>query len=69
MWSGFLAQAGVTIGIAALIARRFEWGTEIETIALAVVAINQLVGPVALKALLEKKGEAGGMDRARVSEV
>lgn len=64
LWSGFLAQAGVTIGIAALIARRFAWGAEVETIALAVVAINQLVGPVALKALLEKKGEAGGMDRA-----
>jgi Kef-type K+ transport system membrane component KefB len=64
LWSGFLAQAGVTIGIAALIARRFEWGAEVETIALAVVAINQLAGPVALKALLEKKGEAGGMDRA-----
>jgi len=64
LWSGFLAQAGVTIGIAALIARRFAWGAEVETIALAVVAINQLAGPVALKALLEKKGEAGGMDRA-----
>lgn len=64
LWSGFLAQAGVTIGIAALIARRFEWGPEVETITLAVVAINQLVGPVALKALLERKGEAGGMDRA-----
>jgi Kef-type K+ transport system membrane component KefB len=63
LWSGFLAQAGVTIGIAALIARRFAWGDEMETIALAVVAINQLVGPVALKALLDRKGEAGGMDR------
>jgi Kef-type K+ transport system membrane component KefB len=63
LWSGFLAQAGVTIGIAALIARRFSWGAEIETIALAVVALNQLVGPVALKTLLEARGEAGGMDR------
>jgi len=64
MWSGFLAQAGVTIGIAALVARRFAWGAEFETIALAVVAINQLIGPVALKALIERKGEAGGMDRS-----
>jgi Kef-type K+ transport system membrane component KefB len=63
LWSGFLAQAGVTIGIAALIARRFSWGEEVETIVLAVVAVNQLVGPVALKTLLEAKGEAGGMDR------
>lgn len=63
LWSGFLAQAGVTIGIASLIARRFELGREMETVALAVVAINQLVGPVALRALLERRGEAGGMDR------
>lgn len=63
IWSGFLAQAGVTIGIASLIERRFEWGSDLETIALAVVAINQLVGPILLKWLLERKGEAGGMDR------
>lgn len=63
VWSGFLAQAGVTIGIAALIDRRFEWGGDLKSIALAVVAINQLIGPVLLKWLLERKGEAGGMDR------
>jgi len=63
VWSGFLAQAGVTIGIAALIDRKFAWGGDLQTIALAVVAINQLVGPILLKWLLERKGEAGGMDR------
>jgi Kef-type K+ transport system membrane component KefB len=64
LWSGFLAQAGVTMGIASLIERRVEWGGEVKTIALALVAINQLIGPVVLKFLLEKKGEAGGMDGA-----
>lgn len=63
VWSGYLAQAGVTIGIASLIERRFEWGAGLETIALAVVAVNQLIGPILLKWLLERKGEAGGMDR------
>jgi Kef-type K+ transport system membrane component KefB len=63
VWSGFLAQAGVTIGIASLIERKFEWGASLETIVLAVVALNQLVGPILLKWLLERKGEAGGMDR------
>jgi Kef-type K+ transport system membrane component KefB len=63
VWSGFLAQAGVTIGIASLIDHRFEWGGHLETVALAVVAINQLVGPILLKWVLERKGEAGGMDR------
>ena len=63
VWSGFLSQAGVTIGIASLIERRFEWGGHLETLVLAVVAINQLIGPVLLKWLLDRKGEAGGMDR------
>jgi Kef-type K+ transport system membrane component KefB len=63
LWSGFLSQAGVTIGIASLIERRFDWGANLEAIALAVVAINQLTGPVLLKWLLERRGEAGGMDR------
>ncbi len=67
LWSGFLAQAGVTIGIAGLIDRRFAWGAQIETIILAVVAINQLIGPIALRLLLERSGEAGGMDRTGTS--
>lgn len=65
MWTGFLAQAGVTIGIASIIAERFAWGMEIETIVLSMVALNQLAGPVTLKWLLVRTGEAGGMDRAR----
>jgi Kef-type K+ transport system membrane component KefB len=63
LWSGYLAQAGVTIGIATLIERRFEWGADFKSVVLAVVAINQLIGPVLLKWLLERSGEAGGMDR------
>jgi Kef-type K+ transport system membrane component KefB len=63
MWSGFLAQAGVTIGIAAIIEKRFAFGADIKTIVLATVAINQLIGPIALKLLLQRSGEAGGMDR------
>ncbi len=63
MWSGFLSQAGVTIGIATIIERRFDWGVELKTLILAVVAINQLIGPILLRFLLEKKGEVGGMDR------
>lgn len=66
MWSGFLAQAGVTLGIAALVADRFPWGNAVQTIVLAMIAINQLVGPVALKLLLDRTGESGGMDRPPV---
>jgi len=64
MWLGFLPQAGVTIGIASIVEKRFIWGAEIKTIILAVVAINQLIGPVALKYVLAKKKETGKMDEA-----
>jgi Kef-type K+ transport system membrane component KefB len=63
MWSGFLAQAGVTIGLASLVEKRMPWGADFYTIVLAMVAINQLIGPVLLKWLLERNGEAGCLDR------
>ncbi|MFH1754887.1 MAG: cation:proton antiporter [Candidatus Latescibacterota bacterium] len=64
LWTGFLSQAGVTIGIASIIERKFGWGGELKTLILAAVAINQLVGPVLLMYLLGRKGEVGGMDRS-----
>jgi Kef-type K+ transport system membrane component KefB len=64
MWLGFLSQAGVTLGIASLVERRFSWGGDIKTIILAVVAVNQMLGPIALKVVLERKGETGKMDAA-----
>jgi len=64
LWIGFLSQAGVTIGIASIIERKFGWGGELKTLILAVVAINQLIGPVLLTYLLGRYGETGGMDRS-----
>jgi Kef-type K+ transport system membrane component KefB len=63
LWIGFLSQAGVTIGIATIIERKFGWGNELKTLILAVVAINQLIGPIFLTYLLSRSGETGGMDR------
>lgn len=63
-WIGFLSQAGVTIGIASIIERKFGWGSELKTLILAMVAINQLIGPIFLTYLLDRNGEVGGMDRS-----
>jgi Kef-type K+ transport system membrane component KefB len=58
-WLGFLAQAGVTLGLASIVARKFpEWGPEVKTIALALIAVNQLVGPVGFRFALLRSGEA-----------
>ena len=60
-WLGFIAQAGVTLGFAYEIARRFpDWGGEIDSIIVAVVAINQIIGPITFKFALEKGKEARG---------
>ena len=59
-WMGFIAQAGVTLGLASIVARKFpEWGPHIQTIALAMIAVNQLIGPIALRWVLIRSGEAG----------
>lgn len=59
-WSGFVAQAGVALGFAILVEQRFpEIGDVVRTVVLAVVAINQLVGPVAFRLGLSLAGETG----------
>ena len=46
-WTGFAAQAGVSLGLAILIERSFaSWGTLFKTLIVAVIAINQILGPV-----------------------
>jgi len=63
----YLTQAGVAIGLAQLAQRQFpEIGVYLLTIVLAVITINQIVGPVTFKAALEFVGETG---KRRGSEV
>jgi Kef-type K+ transport system membrane component KefB len=59
-WMGFLPQAGVTLGLASIVARKFpDWGPEVKTIALAMIAMNQVAGPIAFRWALLRSGEAG----------
>ncbi len=58
-WMGFLAKAGVTLGIANLIRERFDvWGVEVATVIIAMIAVNQLVGPPAFRWALITAGES-----------
>lgn len=58
-WSGFVAQAGVTLGFAVLVGERFpEIGPPVQTLVLAGVAVNQIVGPVLFRYVLHASGEA-----------
>ena len=57
-WSGFLCQAGISLGMAGIVARAFpEWGPTFRTAVISAIAINQIIGPIALKILLGHAGE------------
>jgi len=65
-WMGFMAQAGVTLGIANMVRDRFEiWGADVATIIVAMIAVNQLVGPPAFRYGLVKAGESRRAEKAR----
>ncbi len=66
-WMGFLAKAGVTLGIANIIRERFPvWGVKVATVVIAMIAVNQLVGPPAFRWALIRAGESrGGSSRKR----
>jgi len=49
-WMPYLTQAGVALGLATIVAHEFPaWGHEFETIVIAIIVINQLVGPPLFK--------------------
>jgi hypothetical protein len=57
-WMGFVAQAGLSLGFAARIQRDLpEIGTQLATLVVAAVVINQLVGPVLWERALRASGE------------
>ncbi len=58
VWMGLVAQAGVAIGLVTVIAEAYpERGAQMRTLLLAVIAINQLVGPVLARFALVRSGE------------
>jgi Trk K+ transport system NAD-binding subunit/Kef-type K+ transport system membrane component KefB len=49
-WMPYLTQAGVALGLATIISNEFPtWGSEFEAIVIAIIVINQLVGPPLFK--------------------
>ena len=60
-WTAFVSQAGVTLGLASIAKSALpeEVGTGIVTLLIAVIGINELIGPVLFKVGLMKAGEVG----------
>ncbi|HSJ65018.1 MAG TPA: cation:proton antiporter [Gemmatimonadaceae bacterium] len=69
-WMGLIAQAGVAIGLVVVIAENYpERGAEMQTLILAVIAINQVIGPILGRFALVRAGEVGKADRDEDEEV
>ncbi len=57
-WSGLVSQAGLALGLSVIIAREFPTiGTAFRALAIATVAINEMVGPVLFKFALARTQE------------
>lgn len=61
LWMGLISQAGVTVGLASLMARTFPGpGPEMEALILTLVTLHELVGPLLSRRALTRSGEVAG---------
>jgi Kef-type K+ transport system membrane component KefB len=69
-WSGLVAQAGLVLGLASLVAKEFPtFGTPFRSLVVATVAVNQLVGPVLFKLALDRAGETSRAEAPSFSSI
>lgn len=62
-WMGLISQAGVAIGLAAIVAEAYpEQGAALSTLLLSLVAINETVGPILFRRGLVASGEVQAGD-------
>jgi trehalose-6-phosphate synthase/Kef-type K+ transport system membrane component KefB len=58
LWTGLISQAGITLGLASVLATEFPlWGSRVQTLLVALIAIDELVGPALFRIGLERTGE------------
>jgi Kef-type K+ transport system membrane component KefB len=58
VWMGLISQAGVTLGLATIVAAEFpDWGGQVRTLIVALTGLHVLTGPILLKAGLQQAGE------------
>ncbi len=57
-WTGLISQAGITLGLASILATEFPtWGARVQALLVALVAIDELVGPALFRLGLARAGE------------
>ncbi|HVH47614.1 MAG TPA: cation:proton antiporter [Labilithrix sp.] len=66
-WAPLISQAGLTLGLSAVIAREFPaFGASFRALAIATVALNEIVGPILFKLALDRTQETRGQAPALV---
>lgn len=65
VWMGLVSQAGVAIGLATIVADAYgEMGAQLRGLLLALIAVNETVGPILFRRALARSGEVAAPDRA-----
>jgi trehalose 6-phosphate synthase len=58
VWTGLISQAGITVGLASVLAAEFPtWGSQVQMLLIALIAIDELVGPPLFRIGLSRAGE------------
>jgi trehalose 6-phosphate synthase len=61
LWRSFISTAEMTIGMTGLVvAEHPVWSGQLQTLMIAIVAMNELVGPIVFRATLAQRREIGG---------
>jgi Kef-type K+ transport system membrane component KefB len=69
-WSGLISQAGLALGLANVVAKSFPtFGPGFGSLAIAAVAINEMIGPVLFKLALDRSGESSSAPRPSLASV
>jgi trehalose 6-phosphate synthase len=58
VWTGLISQAGITVGLASVLAAEFPtWGRQVQILLIALIAIDELLGPPVFRIGLSRAGE------------
>lgn len=64
VWMGLISQAGVTLGLATIVAAEFpDWGGRVRALIIALTGLHVLIGPILFKAALQRAGEVPVVER------
>jgi trehalose-6-phosphate synthase len=58
VWTGLISQAGITLGLTAVMAAEFpDWGGQIQLLLVALIVMHELIGPILFRNGLSRAGD------------